>query len=130
MNVHRSFFVALLGATMLLAQPAPGAAQNAKDVQVVATNNAFLDMHVYAVQAGALRSLGMVTGLSKATFKVSGDLTDFDRGFRILVDPIGGMGSYLTDSILVNPGDEIDLTIENNLDLSTFTVGKSRVSGR
>lgn len=121
---------ALLVAGMLVTSPGSGAAQDKEAgpaVEIVVTNNAYLDMHIYTVQPGGLLlSVGMVTGLTTQTFPLPRAVVDSREDWRVLADPIGGFGSYLSDPILMTPEDEVDLTIQNNLDMSTVTVQRVR----
>ena len=91
-------------------------------IKLVVENNNFLDMHVYGMRDGYYRSLGMVTGLSKAEFTIPESLTIPGGDFQILADPIGGTLSYQTDAIVLGTSKEVDLTIQNDLALSSFVL--------
>lgn len=136
-----TFLAVLVGSSMLFGLPAAVAAQQAPTspeaqnreqtpempvIDVVVHNNAWLDMHVYVVQSGLTESLGMVTGLSADTLMLPRTIAESGQDMRILADPIGGFGSYLSPTLLVDPGDEIDVDIENNLDLSQVTTRRVR----
>ena len=88
---------------------------------VTVINHNTLDMHMYAISGSQMNSLGMVHSLSRATWELpahvaaSGDV-------RILADPIGQRASFLTDRIVFTPGDEVEVTLENNLSLSSYAV--------
>jgi len=123
----------LLGAALLVALPAAASAQSTTptqsttpDMYVVATNNGYLDAHVYAVQGGQVQSLGMVTGLSSAKLKLPRTMVEWGGDVQLLVDPIGSAEGYLSSPIPVTRGDEVALTIQNNLDLSTVSLKASR----
>lgn len=122
---------AFLGLSLVLVGPTPAAAQEGPSEQehareVVVHNRAFLDMHVYVVQSGQVTSLGMVTGLTDATFALPRSFGDFSQEIRLLADPIGGFGSYLSEPVIAHETDQIELTIENNLDLSNTIVTRVR----
>lgn len=91
-------------------------------IKLVVENNNYLDMHVYGMRDGYYRSLGMVTGLSTAEFTIPESLALPGGDFQILADPIGGTLSYQTDPIVISTSKEIDLLIQNNLALSSFTL--------
>lgn len=127
MNLRHSFSpLALLGAALLMALPATVSAQGGgKGMSVAATNNAFLDAHVYAVQDGNVRSLGMVTGLTTSKLTLPSSMVDFGQDIRLLIDPIGSATSYLTEPIMVVPGERVALTIEQDPALSSITVSSA-----
>lgn len=88
---------------------------------VTVINHNTLDMHMYAISGSQMNSLGMVQSLSRATWELpahvvaSGDV-------RILADPIGQRTGFLTDRIVFTSGDEVEVTLENNLALSSYAV--------
>jgi len=129
----RSIFGAsalVAAATALL--PIAGAAQVAAretehsepaPLTVHVENHNWLDMHVYASRSGGpLRSLGMVTSMSSGTFRLPADLAMAGTDLRMVVDPIGGSGIYVSQPLLVNPGGEILVTVQNTLELSYTTL--------
>jgi hypothetical protein len=132
MKISRSLFRgSTLGALFLAlavsasAQETPKKPSDKSDgnaIKLMVENNNYLDMHVYGMRDGYYRSLGVVTGLSKAELTIPETLTIPGGTFQILADPIGGTMSYLTDPIILGIGKEVDLTIQNSLELSSFTV--------
>ena len=75
-------------------------------------NQAFLDMDVYALpQDGARLRIGTVTGNSTQHFDLPDYLVRTSTAMRFLMVPIGGNYAPRSQSIQVNPGDEVDLTI-------------------
>ncbi|MGW8268510.1 MAG: hypothetical protein ACWGSQ_19240 [Longimicrobiales bacterium] len=131
-RIARTSFLPMALGVLFLTLAGPASAQEApkkvaskpdKDaVKLVVENNNYLDMHVYGMRDGYYRSLGMVTGLSKAEFTIPESLTLPGGDFQILADPIGGTLSYQTDPIVISTSKEIDLLIQNNLALSSFTL--------
>jgi len=132
MKIFRSSFLASAFGALLLALAVSASAQESprkaadkpdKDaIKLVVENNNFLDMHVYGMRDGYYRSLGMVTGLSKAEFTIPESLTIPGGDFQILADPIGGTLSYQTDAIVLGTSKRVDLTIQNDLALSSFVL--------
>ena len=107
------------------AQEAPKKAPDSSarnGIKLVVQNNNYLDMHLYWMRDGAYHSLGTVTGLSKAELTIPETLAIPGRDFQLLADPIGDPLSYLTDPIIVVQGQEVDLSIEADLALTSFTV--------
>ena len=85
-------------------------------------NNGYLDMHIYVVQSGQRRSLGMVTGLTQATMTLPRQIVESGRELQLLGDPIGGSRPYVSPFLFAYPGTRIRLTIQDLLSLSTAWV--------
>jgi len=132
MKVFRTSFLASLLGTLLLAVAISASAQEAPKkasekaeksvIKLMVENNNYLDMHIYGMRDGYYRSLGVVTGLSKAELTIPETLLTPGSDFQILADPIGGTLSYQTEAIVMGTGTEVDLTIQNNLALSSFII--------
>jgi len=73
-------------------------------------NQNFLDMNVYVVSGGQRIRLGTVPGLSNQVFTLPAYIV---RGaaLQFEVHPIGGLGNPRTETISVQPGEEIRMTI-------------------
>jgi hypothetical protein len=116
------------------ARPVPAAAvpdsvtvtRNRVAPTVQVENNNWLDVRVYVVRNGEPISLGFVTGPGHAQLTLPMMATVPGADVQILVLPIGGVDSYLSPSLTVNPGDVLDLSIQNALALSTVTVAPGR----
>jgi hypothetical protein len=118
---------AALGIAALLASLACGGRSTAElpgpmsRTVVRVINHNTLDMHVYAITGSQMQSLGVVSSLSQAAYELpahavaTGDV-------RIFADPIGARTGYITDRIVFSPGDQVEVTIENNLALSNYVV--------
>ncbi|MEZ4417079.1 MAG: hypothetical protein R3E10_15105 [Gemmatimonadota bacterium] len=103
-------------------QPPDSVMLRRKTAQVQVDNHNWLDMHIYLVRDGILWPLGVVTGLNHDTFELPSLATLAGADLRLLADPIGGSGAYVSQSLVINPGDRVQMAIENNLDLSTTSV--------
>ncbi|HEX7120502.1 MAG TPA: hypothetical protein VF212_17045 [Longimicrobiales bacterium] len=97
------------------ALPAPRGA-----ITVAAENNHWNDVTVYAVRDGTRFRLGTVTAMNRGSFTVPAAAAAAGE-VRLLLDPIGG-SAYLTEPVLVRPGQVIELSIENHLPLSSWSV--------
>ncbi|HEU5260334.1 MAG TPA: hypothetical protein VFU41_02800 [Gemmatimonadales bacterium] len=92
------------------AQPGDEPAPRAETaVQVV--NQSYLDMNVYVVRGGQRLRLGTVTGLSTQVFILRPDMIGPASRVQFEVHPIGARGNPRTETITVDPGDVIELTI-------------------
>jgi len=101
----------------------PAAEPQAEDLFVRVENLNWLDMHVYISQSGGpLRSLGMVTSMSSQGFHVPTNLGRANQDVRVIADPIGGSGIYVSPSMMVGPQSEIVVKVQNALELSYSTL--------
>jgi hypothetical protein len=91
-----------------------------EDIRLVVENDNYLDTHIYAMQGGLYRSLGIVTGLSTAELKVPQYLAMGGTDFQIVADPIGSSLSYMSGPIVIGSANEIDLTVAANLAFSSY----------
>ena len=90
-------------------------------VFVVVTNRYRLDVNVYALYMSTRKFLGVVTTNRTAEYAVRGNVA-VGSNFRVLADPIGGSGSYVTDEILVRKGDVVEVTVQDPLIQSFYSV--------
>lgn len=109
-----------LGASALVGSPSRIAAQEPQEVVVVVDNQSYFDMHVYAVQGGVRRSLGLATGISERSFVLP--RTFVGRTVQILAEPIGPRTAYLSDGFYLVEGQQMEISLHNNLNLSSATV--------
>jgi hypothetical protein len=86
--------------------PAPRA-ETAVQVQ----NQNYLDMNVYVVRGGQRVRLGTVTGLSTQIFMLRPDMIGPASDVQFEIHPIGGRRNTRSETISVQPGDVIELTI-------------------
>ncbi len=85
-------------------------------------NHNWQDVDVFAVREGMKARLGMVTSMSAGDFRLPEAFLIGSPNVQLRIDPIGSNSNYLTQSILVSPGQTVDLRIENNLNLTSYSV--------
>lgn len=85
-------------------------------------NNNWSDVNIYAVRLGTRYRLGTVVATRHATFKLPPDLGKSPGEIRLMVDPIGSRRSYYTPSLHFFPGQDIEMTVENHLPISSVSV--------
>lgn len=85
-------------------------------------NNNWADMNIYVVRSGMRMRLGTVVSMNSATFVVPEPMVSASGEVRLLADPIGGAPQFMTQPVLVSPGQQIEFTLENNLNLSSLSV--------
>ena len=85
-------------------------------------NHNWQDVDVFAVRDGMQVRLGMVTSMTSGVFRLPETFLTGSPNVQLRIDPIGSNSGYLTQSILVSPGQTVDLRIENNLNLTSYSV--------
>ena len=92
---------------------APSPARGSATLQV--ENRRFSDMTVYVLEGAQRQRLGVARGLATTSFTIPDRLV---RGgvapLRFFCDPIGGEGLPVSEEILVEPGDEVELIIPSS----------------
>jgi hypothetical protein len=103
----------LLAVTILACHHGPPAPVNPNaEVAVTVDNQNFSDMEVFVIRAGVQRvRIGMVRGLSTATFMVRPELVRIGGDIQFAVHPIGARGNAVSQQMSARPGDVIHLTI-------------------
>ncbi|HEX2190255.1 MAG TPA: hypothetical protein VHG51_15210 [Longimicrobiaceae bacterium] len=101
----------------------PGELYPTRESPVVrVTNNNWSTMTLYAVRGTSRFRLGMVNSMGSAVFRLPPSLAAGASGLRLLADPLGGSGSYLTPALQVNPGEEVRLDLQNHLPISSYSI--------
>lgn len=85
------------------------------DTRVRVENQAFLDMNVYVISdAGGRQRLGTVTGNTSQEFVIPAYIVGPANSVRFLVEPIGSNRAPISNSLSVQPGQTVTLTIPPN----------------
>lgn len=82
-----------------------------RSVRIEVQNRNFNDATLYALSDGRRQRMGTVTGNSSGSVSIS---WPGDRTLRIEIDLLAG-GDYTTPSVLVSPGERLQLVIQPNL---------------
>jgi len=90
-------------------------------VLVAVTSHNWSDITIYLMAGGLPQRLGMVSALGEGTFDFSPVRLNTTGGVRLRALPIAGR-PFTSETILVQPGQSIFWTLENNLETSNFTV--------
>jgi hypothetical protein len=94
------------------------AERNDMETVLQVANNNWSDMNVYLVRGALKQRLGTVSSLTTAKFKLPEHVFASPEPLRLLADPIGGAQAYLSQPLLVNPGQIVEWRLENNVALS------------
>lgn len=90
--------------------PAFGTTEREDAVKIFVTNLAFTDATLYAVTTGMRQRLGRITGKRESVFTLP---LPFPTEMHLEIDLLAGPTCY-TDRVTVDPGDELELTIQND----------------
>ena len=91
------------------------------EIAVEVDNHNWSDITIYLMTGGLPQRLGMVTALSNATFAFPSHRLNPGSGVRLRALPVAGR-SFTSEPILVQPGQAIFWTLENDLDTSSLSV--------
>ena len=100
------------------AAPAPREGEIALSV----TNHNYLDVVIYVLHDGQQTRVGTVTGSSSQLFYMRARLLGMGREIRLLGHPIGGQTIARTETLVVQPGQYIEWTLETDLARSSVGV--------
>lgn len=92
------------------------------DAVVRVANHNWADMNVYLLRSGQKLRLGTVTAMQTALFRLARTDQHVGQKLQLLVDPIGSTQTYTTHSFTVQPGQEVDFTIQNHLPTSSLAI--------
>jgi hypothetical protein len=80
-----------------------------------------MDVTVFSVRGVTRSRIGFVNALGSATFTLR-DASLPDHTVRLLIDPIGSDGVFLTGSIAVTPGQRVEVNVMPSLAMSNVSV--------
>jgi hypothetical protein len=80
------------------------------------------DVRIYLVHAGMAMRLGSVTSQSSAVFEIPPDVLAEAAGVTLVASPLAGRESFSVALTGVQPGDELELTVENQLPQSHLVI--------
>jgi len=108
----------------LEAQSVDGAdATEPNRIAVRVENLNWLDMRIYAVrQGGASWRIGTVTSNSTRELELPSWLSASNTEVRLVAAPIGSPQRYAAPPVIVSGGDVIELSLKNNLALSSVVL--------
>lgn len=108
---------ALLGIVAVAVMSACGAARSrpveeSERATIAVDNRAFTDMTVYVSESvGSRRRLGLATGVSTTVFTIPATVVGNGRELSFIVDPVGSSRTAISNTLFVQPGQRVTLTI-------------------
>ncbi len=115
---------AIVAVPALAAQTASEEKSERTTVRVV--NDNWNDITVYAFRNGYRRRLGTVTSFTNRVFALPRAFLIPSSDLRLIADPIGPRGTYVSEAIVVTDGDVVEWRLRNNLALSNIFIYRFR----
>ncbi len=92
------------------------------EIALSVTNHSFLDVVIYVLHDGQQTRVGTVTGSSSQQFYLRPRLLGMGREIRLLGHPIGGQTTARTETLVDQPAQYIEWTLETDLRRSSVGV--------
>ena len=105
----------------------PAAVSERTTVRV--NNDNWHDITVYALRGGYRRRLGTVTSFTSRVFTLPPTFLIPSDDLRLIADPIGRRGAYVSEPLLVNAGDVVEWRLRNQISLSNIFIYRFREEG-
>jgi hypothetical protein len=102
------------------AGPSPSPAN--EDVPLEVTNHNWLDVIIFVVHDGQSTRVGTANASSSVSFALPARLLGQGREIRLVGHPIGASGAVITESVVVQPGQYVEWTLESDLRRSAIGV--------
>ena len=92
------------------------------EIALTVTNHNYLDVVVYVLHGGQETRVGTVTGSSSTVFFIPVRLLGVGHELQLLGDPIGSTDYARTQTLVIQPGQYIEWTLETDLRRSSVGV--------
>jgi hypothetical protein len=113
---------AILGACAPATEQAELGAPETRTTLLVENHN-WSDMVIYLVRGVSRARLGSVPSMGTAKFQITDGMAGGSYSeVRIMADPIGSQRTFTSPVINVVPGSQVELRLENNLAISSYSV--------
>jgi hypothetical protein len=80
------------------------------------------DVTIYAIRSGVQFRIGTVPSMGEQVFTLSATLTSGTSDFQLFARPLASGYGFMSEPILLSGSQAIDLTLENNINLSSYSV--------
>ena len=99
-----------------------GAQDEAKSFLLLLTNRYLLDVNVFLQHDGQADRIAMVNSASSRTLELPLHLLGQGGAIRLIAEPIGDDTRYTTDILTVQPGQMVELNVENPIARSNYSI--------
>ena len=90
-------------------------------VTLLIENRNWADITIYAIRGGSRVRLGTVTSMNSAEFVIPAEVAG-SGNIRLLADPVGSTQTFLSEPVVVGPGEQIEWRLAQNLRQSALYV--------
>jgi hypothetical protein len=98
------------------------ASESGADIALVVENHHWSDVIVYLLHDGVLDRIGLATAVKTSTFIIPSRRLGPAGLVRLRGHPMGAPDDHTTDAFVVQPGQEIEWTLESDLARSSVAV--------
>ena len=88
---------------------------------VTVRNDNWLEVAVYVVRGTSRFRIGTVAGLSEQTLRIKAGGAD-GVPWQVMADPIGSNRAYLTEPVVLAPGQRLAVNVGSRIGLSTYAI--------
>jgi hypothetical protein len=103
-------------------QPGVRSAPSGSAATVQVNNHNWSDMVVYLVRSSMRIRLGTVTSMGSREFRLPNAVVEAGVDIHLQAEPIGSRERYRTPALQVRPGQQVELTLQNRLSISSVSV--------
>lgn len=124
-HLHQLMVVAATAAVSLNCAFATGGAPQREDsgpIEIRVDNRSWSDAAIYVVSNGLTQRVGLATAVRTTTLWISERLLGPSGDFRLLSAPVGSNRLDATESLMVRPGQLVQLTLENGFGMNSWGV--------
>ncbi len=101
----------------------PQSSQGASNaIALTVSSHHYLDVVIYVLHDGQRTRVGTATGSSSTRFSLPAHLLGLGREIQLMGHPIGSPETITTETIVVQPGQHIEWSLESQLSRSTVAV--------
>jgi hypothetical protein len=125
-NVPRWSFAASLAVMLACAGPRqnvdPAPQEQSDAFSLVLTNHHLLDVNVFLQHDGQADRIAMVNASTSKAMELPLRMLGQGGAIRLIAEPIGDETSYTTDILTVQPGQVVQLNVENPIARSNYSI--------
>jgi hypothetical protein len=89
---------------------------------LVLHNRNYLDVNIFVQHDGQASRVGTVTGSSSTAMDVPSWMVGKGGLVQLIAEPIGDNSRYVTDNLLIQPGQMVELNVESAIARSNYSV--------
>jgi hypothetical protein len=100
----------------------PAPSENANGFSLVFTNHHLLDVNIFLQHDGQADRIAMVNASTSTTMELPLRMLGQGGAIRLIAEPIGDDTRYTTDILTVQPGQIVQLNVENPITRSNYSI--------